>query len=303
MNLSAPFVRRPIATVLLTIGVALAGIAAFFALPVSPLPQVDYPTISVSASLPGASPDTMATSVATPLERRLGTIAGVNEMTSTSSTGSARISLQFALERNIDGAAREVQAAINASRVDLPATLRSNPTYRKANPSDAPIMILALTSKTKTPGQIYESVSNLVSQRLFFRRAAAQLIEQDVHYRRRQQRQHLAGDEATDDRDAERLAQLRALAETDRQRQRAQGCGQRRHQDRPEAQQASFAHRFQRRQTASALGFQRKVDDQDRILLDDADQQEHADQRDDGKVHAEEQQRDDGADAGRRQRR
>ena len=166
MNLSAPFVRRPIATVLLTIGVALAGIAAFFALPVSPLPQVDYPTISVSASLPGASPDTMATSVATPLERRLGTIAGVNEMTSTSSTGSARISLQFALERNIDGAAREVQAAINASRVDLPATLRSNPTYRKANPSDAPIMILALTSKTKTPGQIYESVSNLVSQRL-----------------------------------------------------------------------------------------------------------------------------------------
>jgi multidrug efflux pump len=166
MNLSAPFVRRPIATVLLTIGVALAGIAAFFALPVSPLPQVDYPTISVSASLPGASPDTMATSVATPLERRLGTIAGVNEMTSTSSTGSARISLQFALERNIDGAAREVQAAINASRVDLPATLRSNPTYRKANPSDAPIMILALTSKTKTPGQIYESVSNIVSQRL-----------------------------------------------------------------------------------------------------------------------------------------
>jgi len=166
MNLSAPFVRRPIATVLLTIGVALAGIAAFFALPVSLLPQVDYPTISVSASLPGASPDTMATSVATPLERRLGTIAGVNEMTSTSSTGSARISLQFALERNIDGAAREVQAAINASRVDLPATLRSNPTYRKANPSDAPIMILALTSKTKTPGQIYESVSNLVSQRL-----------------------------------------------------------------------------------------------------------------------------------------
>ena len=163
MNLSAPFVRRPIATVLLTIGVALAGIAAFFALPVAPLPQVDYPTISVSASLPGASPETMATSVATPLERRLGTIAGVNEMTSSSSTGSARISLQFELDRNIDGAAREVQAAINASRADLPATLRSNPTYRKANPSDAPMMILALTSKTKTPGQIYEAVSNIVS--------------------------------------------------------------------------------------------------------------------------------------------
>ena len=128
MNLSAPFVRRPIATVLLTIGVALAGIGAFFVLPVSPLPQVDYPTISVSAQLPGASPDTMATSVATPLERHLGTISGVNEMTSTSQVGSARISLQFDLSRNIDGAAREVQAAINASRVDLPATLRSNPT-------------------------------------------------------------------------------------------------------------------------------------------------------------------------------
>jgi len=166
VNLSAPFVRRPIATVLLTIGVALAGIGAFFVLPVSPLPQVDYPTISVSAQLPGASPDTMATSVATPLERRLGTISGVNEMTSSSQVGSARISLQFDLSRDIDGAAREVQAAINASRVDLPATLRSNPTYRKANPSDAPVIILALTSQTLTPGQIYDTVSNLVSQRL-----------------------------------------------------------------------------------------------------------------------------------------
>jgi multidrug efflux pump len=166
VNLSSPFVRRPIATVLLTLGVALAGIAGFFALPVSPLPQVDYPTISVSASLPGASPETMATSVATPLERRLGTISGVNEMTSSSSTGSTRVSLQFALDRDINGAAREVQAAINASRVDLPATLRSNPTYRKANPSDAPVVILALTSKTKTPGEIYQTVSNVVSQRL-----------------------------------------------------------------------------------------------------------------------------------------
>ena len=166
MNLSAPFVKRPIATVLLTIGVALAGIGAFFVLPVSPLPQVDYPTISVSAQLPGASPETMAASVATPLERHLGTIAGVNEMTSSSQVGSARISLQFDLARNIDGAAREVQAAINASRVDLPATLRSNPTYRKANPSDAPVIILALTSQTMTPGQIYDSVSNIVSQRL-----------------------------------------------------------------------------------------------------------------------------------------
>ena len=166
MNLSEPFVRRPVATVLLTIGLALTGIGAFFVLPVSPLPQVDYPTISVSASLPGASPETMATSVATPLERRLGVIAGVNEMTSSSGNGSTRVSLQFDLNRKIDAAAREVQAAINASRADLPATLRSNPTYRKANPSDAPIMILALTSKTRSPGQVYDAVSNLVQQKL-----------------------------------------------------------------------------------------------------------------------------------------
>ena len=166
MNLSEPFVKRPIATVLLTIGIALAGIGAFFVLPVSPLPQVDYPTISVSASLPGASPATMATSVATPLERRLGVISGVNEMTSSSGTGSARINLQFDLNRKIDSAAREVQAAIAAARVDLPATLRSNPTYRKANPSDAPVIILALTSKTRTPGQIYDAVSNLVQQKV-----------------------------------------------------------------------------------------------------------------------------------------
>jgi multidrug efflux pump len=166
MNLSQPFVKRPIGTVLLTIGVALAGIAGFFVLPVSPLPQVDFPTISVSATLPGASPDTMATSVATPLERRLGTISGVTEMTSSSQVGTTRISLQFELSRNIDGAAREVQAAINATRVDLPATLRSNPTYRKVNPSDAPVLILALTSPSLSPGQIYDTVSNIVSQRI-----------------------------------------------------------------------------------------------------------------------------------------
>ena len=166
MNLSAPFVRRPIGTVLLTIGLALAGIAAFFVLPVSPLPQVDFPAISVRANLPGASPETMATSVTTPLERRLGIIAGVNEMTSTSGNGQANINLQFELNRQIDAAAREVQAAINASRADLPSTLRSNPTYRKVNPSDAPVLILALTSKTRTPGQIYEEVSNLVQQKL-----------------------------------------------------------------------------------------------------------------------------------------
>ena len=166
MNLSAPFVRRPVGTVLLTIWIALAGIAAFFNLPVASLPQVDYPVISVSASLPGASPQTMASSVATPLERRLGVIAGVNEMTSRSGSGSARVTLQFALNRDIDAAAREVQAAINASRVDLPATLRSNPTYRKANPSAAPVIILALTSDTRTPGQIYDAVSNIVQQKI-----------------------------------------------------------------------------------------------------------------------------------------
>ena len=166
MNLSEPFVRRPIATVLLTIAIALAGIGAFFVLPVSPLPQVDFPVISVSASLPGASPSTMASSVATPLERRLGVIAGVNEMTSNSGTGSTRITLQFELNRKIDAAAREVQAAINASRADLPASLRSNPTYRKANPAASPVIILALTSKTRSPGQIYDEVSNLVQQKI-----------------------------------------------------------------------------------------------------------------------------------------
>jgi multidrug efflux pump len=166
MNLSEPFVRRPVATVLLTIGIALAGIGAFFMLAVAPLPQVDYPVISVSANLPGASPDTMATSVATPLERRLGVIAGVNEMTSSSGVGSTRISLQFELNRKIDSAAREVQAAINASRADLPSTLRSNPTYRKANPSASPVIILALTSPTRSPGQIYDAVSNIVQQKI-----------------------------------------------------------------------------------------------------------------------------------------
>jgi len=166
MNLSSPFVKRPIATVLLTAGVALAGIAGFFVLPVAPLPQVDYPAISVSASIPGASPDTMAQSVATPLERRLGILSGVNEMTSSSGTGSTRISLQFDLSRDIDGAAREVQAAINAARVDLPATLKSNPTYRKANPSDAPVVILALTSESRSPQQVYDAVSNVVQQKV-----------------------------------------------------------------------------------------------------------------------------------------
>jgi multidrug efflux pump len=166
VNLSAPFVRRPIGTSLLTAGLLLAGIAAFFVLPVAPLPQVDFPTIQVTASLPGASPETMASSVATPLERHLGVISDVTEMTSQSTVGRAQITLQFNLNRDIDGAARDVQAAINAARVDLPATLRSNPTYRKVNPADAPIMIIALTSRTKTPGKVYDEVSNIVQQHL-----------------------------------------------------------------------------------------------------------------------------------------
>jgi multidrug efflux pump len=166
VNLSSPFVKRPIATVLLTCGLALAGIGAFFVLPVAPLPQVDFPVISVSATLPGASPNTMATSVTTPLERHLGVIAGVNEMTSSSSPSSSNVTLQFDLNRNVDAAAREVQAAINASRADLPASLRSNPSYRKANTSGAPVMILALTSRTRTPGQVFDAVSNIVLQRL-----------------------------------------------------------------------------------------------------------------------------------------
>lgn len=166
MNLSEPFIRRPIGTLLLTIGVALSGVAAYFVLPVAPLPQVDYPTISVSASMPGASPTTMASSVASPLEHRLATIAGVTEMTSSSGIGSTRINLQFDLSRNVDGAARDVQAAINAARVDLPAALKSNPTYNKVNPADAPIMILALTSNTRAPDAIYDSVSTVVQQAL-----------------------------------------------------------------------------------------------------------------------------------------
>ncbi|HTV53190.1 MAG TPA: efflux RND transporter permease subunit, partial [Steroidobacteraceae bacterium] len=166
MNLCEPFVRRPVGTTLLTAGLLLAGVAAYFMLPVAPLPQVDFPTIQVSAQLPGASPQTMSNSVAEPLEKHLGVIADVIEMTSQSRVGQTNITLQFNLNRDIDGAARDVQAAINAARIDLPATLRSNPTYRKANSAEAPIMILALTSKTKTTGQIYDEVSNIVQQRL-----------------------------------------------------------------------------------------------------------------------------------------
>ncbi len=166
MNFSAPFVARPVATTLLTIGIALAGLLAYLRLPVAPLPQVDFPTILVTAMLPGASPDTVATSVAEPLERHLGQIADVTEMTSESSVGQTRIVLQFGLDRNIDGAARDVQAAINAARADLPTSLRSNPTYRKVNPADSPILILALTSRTLTRGQLYDAAANVLQQRL-----------------------------------------------------------------------------------------------------------------------------------------
>jgi multidrug efflux pump len=166
VKFSELFIHRPVATTLLTLGIALSGVMAFLLLPVSPLPQVDFPTISVQASLPGASPETMAATVATPLERALGRIAGVAEMTSSSSLGSTRITLQFELERNIDGAARDVQAAINAARALLPTGLPSNPTYRKVNPADAPIMILSLTSNTMTRGQMYDAASSILAQKL-----------------------------------------------------------------------------------------------------------------------------------------
>ena len=166
MNISAPFIERPVATSLLTVGIALAGAIAFRLLPVSPLPQVEFPTISVQASLPGASPETMAATVATPLERSLGRIAGITEMTSSSSLGSTNVVLQFDLNRDIDGAARDVQAAINAARGLLPTGLPSNPTYRKVNPADAPIMILALTSNTMTQGQMYDAADTIIAQKL-----------------------------------------------------------------------------------------------------------------------------------------
>ncbi len=166
MNISAPFIHRPVGTSLLTLGVMLAGLIAFRLLPVAPLPQVEFPTIVVSANLPGASPETMAATVATPLERALGRIAGVTEITSSSSLGSTRVTLQFDLSRSIDGAAREVQAAINAARNTLPTSLPGNPTYRKVNPAAAPVMILALTSPTYTQGQMYDWASTVLAQKI-----------------------------------------------------------------------------------------------------------------------------------------
>ncbi len=166
MNISEPFIRRPVATTLISVGIALAGLTAFSKLPVAPVPQVDIPTIQVSATMAGASPETMASSVATPLERHLGQIADVTEMTSSSSVGRTNISVQFGLNRDIDGAARDVQAAINAARADLPAALRSNPTYRKSNSADEPIVVLSLSSDTLSPGQLYDLAATILQQKL-----------------------------------------------------------------------------------------------------------------------------------------
>jgi len=166
MNIAALFIRRRIATTLLALGLGMAGMVAYTLLPVSPFPNIDIPTIVVNASMPGASPEIMASSVATPLERHLGTIAGVDEMTSRSNVNSTQIVLQFDINRDINGAARDVQAAINAARADLPTALRSNPTYRRFNPADFPILILAMTSKTLSPGQIYDQASNIIQQKL-----------------------------------------------------------------------------------------------------------------------------------------
>src|SRR5579863_2713323 len=166
MNISAPAIARPVATTLLTIALLLAGALAYMQLPVAPLPQIDFPVISVGAGLPGASPETMASAVATPLERQFGRIAGINQMTSSSMLGSTGITMQFDLDRNIDAAARDVQAAINAARSYLPANMPSNPTYRKINPADAPIMILALTSSIYDRGALYDAASTILQQRL-----------------------------------------------------------------------------------------------------------------------------------------
>src|SRR5881398_3066052 len=163
---SAPFIRRPVATSLITIAILLSGVVAFRFLPVAPLPQVDFPTIAVGAGLPGASPETMASAVATPLERQFGRIAGVTQMTSSSGLGSTNITLQFELNRDIDAAARDVQAAINAARGQLPANLPSNPNWRKVNPADAPIMILALTSDVMTQPQMYDVGDTILAQKI-----------------------------------------------------------------------------------------------------------------------------------------
>src|SRR5215472_10199032 len=165
-NFSAPFIRRPVATSLITAAILLSGVVAFRFLPVAPLPQVDFPTISVGAGLPGASPETMASAVATPLERQFGRIAGVTQMTSTSGLGSTNITLQFDLNRDINAAARDVQAAINAARSQLPADIPSRPNYRKVNPADSPILMLSLTSDNIPPAQIYDAADSILAQKL-----------------------------------------------------------------------------------------------------------------------------------------
>src|ERR1700678_2587568 len=166
MNFSAPFIRRPVATFLMSAAVLLAGAVAYTLLPVASLPQVEFPVISVGASLPGADPETMASAVATPLERQFAKIAGINEMTSSSSTGAAGVVLQFDLTRDINGAARDVQAAINAARSQLPANLPSNPSYYKVNPADSPIMIIALTSDTMNVPQLYDACDSILAQKI-----------------------------------------------------------------------------------------------------------------------------------------
>ena len=166
MSISTPFIHRPVATTLLTVALGISGAVAYNFLPVAPLPQIDFPSISINTSLPGASPETMASSVATPLERQFGRIAGVNEMTSSSTLGSTAITLQFDLNRNIDAAARDVQAAINAARGQLPANLPRNPYWRKVNPADAPILMLGLTSDTVTGGQMYDAASTILQQKI-----------------------------------------------------------------------------------------------------------------------------------------
>src|SRR5271155_2009426 len=166
MNISTPFIKRPIGTSLLSIALLLSGALAFNFLPVAPLPQVEFPVISVGAGLPGASPETMASAVATPLERQFGRIAGINQMTSVSQLGSTGITLQFDLNRNIDAAARDVQAAINAARSQLPSYLPGNPWYRKVNPVEAPILIMSMTSDSVTLPNIYDKANSILSQKL-----------------------------------------------------------------------------------------------------------------------------------------
>src|SRR5271165_1387003 len=178
MSISLPFIQRPVATTLLTVALGLAGAVAYNFLPVAPLPQVDFPSISISTSLPGASPETMASSVATPLERQFGRIAGVNEMTSSSTLGSTNITLQFDLNRNIDAAARDVQASINAARGQLPSNLPQNPFWRKTNPADSPILFIALTSETMRQGEMYDVAIRILQQKISQVNGVAQVFVQ-----------------------------------------------------------------------------------------------------------------------------